>query len=891
MAPTAVADGPGGEPSAPASGKAGESYGNLWNILPPGSNGNVTALDIASLLGTTATPTTPPHFADQLEMYDSLTRHDPGSIAQADIEQLYKREDFTPATVVSTKSPKPGVTIQRDAFGVPFINGATFDDVEYGAGYAAIEDRMFLMDVLRHTGAARMAEFVGNTPGNVAMDQEQLRSAYYTPAEANAQIAKAAADAGARGQQLLGGVDAFLAGINQAQKDLCPTIAALTCPTEYVALQKTPTDWTRADIVYIASLVGGIFGKGGGHELANAAWWQALKARFGKKEALKIYGDLREKNDPEAPTTSSTSAPYDGAAFDPDLPGVALPDRGGATAPGTGAALRGSAPAAAPGKVKPRLDLPNGVSVDLSQLGAHGMSNALLVTGKQSKTGKPLAVMGPQTGYYAPQLLVEQVLNGPGIQARGVSFAGTNLFVQLGRGVDYAWSATSAGSDNIDTVVERLCNANGSKADVTSTDYLVGKKCVPMQADVHSETTTPNLTAPAPSTTYHFQVLRTRHGIVQKRTTVGGKPVALVIQRSTYGHEIDSVLGFSEFNDPGFVHSARSFQKAASDIDYTFNWFYADSKDISYYSSGLLPKRSAKVEPDLPHWAGRKYDWKGWLSDRLHAQETDPKRGYLVSWNNKPAPDFSAADDNWSYGAVYRSLALEKRLVARIKGKKKIDLPGMVGVMAGGATADSRAAYTLKWLLKVIGKDKKTAAARSLLTSWLKAGAPRVDRDRNGSYEYQAAIALFDAWWEGGSQSVAYDAMSARLGPLVRQLPQLLDDHPRLGQGSSFNGVAWYGYLSKDLRSVLGKHVTGPYSTGYCGKGSLRACRTILRASLAAAVARVLQRQGTSSVGQLTYDKSEDDIRSNTAGVVGVRPIDWQNRPTFQQVVSFFGHR
>ncbi len=42
--------------------------------------------------------------------------------------------------------------------------------------------------------------------------------------------------------------------------------------------------------------------------------------------------------------------------------------------------------------------------------------------------------MGPQTGYFAPQLLVEQSLSGPGIQARGVAFAGTNLFVQLGRG-------------------------------------------------------------------------------------------------------------------------------------------------------------------------------------------------------------------------------------------------------------------------------------------------------------------------------------------------------------------------------------------------------------------------------------------------------------------------
>jgi acyl-homoserine lactone acylase PvdQ len=666
-------------------------------------------------------------------------------------------------------------------------------------------------------------------------------------------------------------------------------VAAPTCPAEYALLQKTPTDWTRVDIVYVASLVGGIFGKGGGHEVANAEWWQALKARFGTKRALEIYGDLREKNDPEAPTTSSRSAPYDGTAFDPTLPGVALPDQGGPTAGGTGILLRGAA--SKPANAKPGLDLPGGVHVDLSQLRAHGMSNALLVTGKESTTGKPLAVMGPQTGYYTPQLLVEQVLNGPGIQARGVAFAGVNLFVQLGRGVDYAWSATSSGSDNIDTVVETLCNTDGSKPSVRSTAYRVGKKCVPMQSDVHSETTTPSFTAPAPSKTYRFQVLRTRHGIVQQRTTVGGKPVALVAQRSTYGHEVDSVLGFGEFNDPGFVHNAKTFQKAASDIDYTFNWFYADSRDISYYSSGLLPQRSRLVEPDLPHWAGKKYDWKGWLSFKRHARETNPKRGYLVSWNNKPAPDFSAADDTWSYGPVYRSLALEKRLAAKIKGKKKIDLPGMVGVMAGGATADSRAAYTLPWLLEVIGKDPKLKAATSLLKRWLEHGAPRVDRDRDGAYEDQAAIALFDSWWEDGSSSVAYDVMRGRLGPLVRQLPQGLDDHPRLGGGSSFNGIAWYGYLSKDLRSVLGKHVLGPYSTGYCGGGSLKACRAALRASPAAAVARVLKQQGKSSVDKLTYDKSEDYIRSSAAGVVGVRPIDWQNRPTFQQVISFFAHR
>ena len=570
-------------------------------------------------------------------------------------------------------------------------------------------------------------------------------------------------------------------------------------------------------------------------------------------------------------------------------PGVALPDLDGRSAPGTGAVLRGSAPA--PAKVEPGLDLPGGVHVDLSELGAHGMSNAMLVTGKESKTGKPLAVMGPQTGYYAPQILVEQVLNGPGIEARGVAFAGVNLFVQLGRGVDYAWSATSAGSDNIDTVAERLCNVNGSKPSVRSTAYRVGKRCVPMQSDVHSETTTPNFTAPSPSKTYRFQVLRTRHGIVQERTTVGGVPVALVLQRSTYGHEIDSVLGFGEFNDPGFVHDAKSFQKAASDVDYTFNWFYADSEDISYYSSGLLPRRSKKVEPDLPRWAGKQYDWQGWLSDRRHARETNPKRGYLISWNNKPAPEFSAADDTWGYGSVYRSQALEKRLLPKIRGQKKIDLPGLVGVMAGAATADSRAAYTLPWLLKVIGDDPATASARKVLTAWLKAGTPRADRDRNGSYEHQAAIALFDAWWQSGQHSVAYDVLGDRLGDLTRELPQGLDDHPSSGGGSSFNGIAWYGYVAKDLRTVLGKKVEGAYSQGYCGDGSLAACRTTLRASLAGAVARILHKQKNSSVAKLTYNKHRDDIRSNTAGLVGVRAIDWQNRPTFQQVVEFLSHR
>jgi acyl-homoserine lactone acylase PvdQ len=880
--------------ATPASG-AGEAdpYGTVWNVLPPGQSGTVTAADLLAVgPSLQATATTPENFADQLEMYDALATKDPEALTEADLDTLYKRAAFTPEQVTREATPKEGVQVRWDQFGVPYVNGATYDDVMFGAGYAATRDRMFLMDALRHAGKARLAEFAGGTEGNLAMDRGQLRSAFYTEEEAQAQIAAIAERYPVEGQKLASAVDAYIAGINAAQDEMCPggLPTGQECPAEYVALQQTPEPWTRADVVYVASLVGGIFGKGGGREYDNAVWLQRLVERYGATKGKELYDDLRHKNDEDAPTTSSIRAPYGGGGVHPGRPGVALPDVDGPTAPGSGSSLDETEAPSGSGAAAPSIDLPGGsIEIPLRQ---HGMSNALLVGGQHTTTGKPITVFGPQTGYFTPQLLTEQVLVGPGIKARGVSFAGTNLIVQLGRGEDYAWSATSASNDNVDTVMERLCNLDGSKPTVRSEAYLVDGTCTAMERFEHTETTLPGAGSQEPPTQHTFLVLRTRHGLVQKRTTVGGRPVAVVHQRSTYGHEVDSAIGFARLNDPGYVRDAASFERAAAGIDYTFNWFYSDDRDIAYYSSGLLPRRARGVDFDLPRWGDRQYDWQGWLSAARHPQQTNPDHGYLVSWNNKTAPGFSAADDVWGYGSVYRSLALEDGLERELRGGATLDAAAVTGVMAEAAVEDSRARYTLPYLLKVIGKDEKTAAARRLLQAWLDAGAPRVDRDRDGAYGHQQAIALFDEWWESGKKSVAYDVVADRLGGgRTRLLPQFLDDHPRLGVGSAWNAVAWYGYVNQDLRTLLGKRVDDRYTWSYCGRGRLGACRDTLRASLRAAVQRALTKQEVSRVGELTYDKSIDYIRSSTSGIVGVRPIDWQNRPTFQQVVRFTGHR
>ena len=56
-----------------------------------------------------------------------------------------------------------------------------------------------------------------------------------------------------------------------------------------------------------------------------------------------------------------------------------------------------------------------------------------------------------------------------------------------------------------------------------------------------------------------------------------------------------------DFNDPAKVRSPRSFQRAASKIGYTFNWFYTDPRHIAYFNSGREPgARRRHIDYDVP---------------------------------------------------------------------------------------------------------------------------------------------------------------------------------------------------------------------------------------------------------------------------------------------------
>ena len=85
--------------------------------------------------------------------------------------------------------------------------------------------------------------------------------------------------------------------------------------------------------------------------------------------------------------------------------------------------------------------------------------------------------MGPQLGYYYPEIVLEADLHGPGMHAQGALVPGGGPYVLLGRTRDYAWSLTTATNDNRDQFLEQLCEPDGSAPTRASQHYLFRGSC------------------------------------------------------------------------------------------------------------------------------------------------------------------------------------------------------------------------------------------------------------------------------------------------------------------------------------------------------------------------------------------------------------------------------
>ncbi|MEV6615528.1 penicillin acylase family protein [Streptomyces sp. NPDC051051] len=878
---------------------ANDHCGNQCSdILPPGQNGNAT---LAQILLNQAFGTQPAHAEDQLGPYANLAKGH-ATLTNSTINTFFNDASFgVPADqVASTVKPagRGDVTIVRDKkTGVPHITGTTRYGTEFGAGYAAAEDRLWLMDVFRHVGRGQLTSFAGGDPSNQGLEQQFWRHAPYSEADLQAQIDNAVATNGARGRQALEDADAYLAGIN-AYIDASdsgryfPGEYVLTGHKDSITNAGTIDHFKITDLVALASVIGSLFGSGGGGEVNNAISLLAAQEKYGVEQGTAVWESFRERNDPEAVMTLHDGKSFPYAVRPEDPQGEALPDPGSVVEEPLVHDRTGSAAGAAAAEA-------SGTAAAAATTSARrGMSNALVVSGDHTASGHPVAVFGPQTGYFAPQLLLLQEIQGPGISARGASFAGLSMYVELGRGQDYAWSATTSGQDIIDTYAVELCQDDHH--------YLYRGTCTAMEKIEQKNAWKPTTADGTAAGSYTMRVWRTAYGPVEYRATVGGKKVAYTTLRSSFLHEADSIIGFQMLNDPSYVTGPQSFQSAVQHINFTFNWFYADSEHTAYYNSGDNPVRASGVDAEFPVWARPAYEWRDWEPTTNTAAYTPASahpnsvdQDYYISWNNKQAEDYATAP--WGNGSVHRGNLLEDR-VKKLVRAGGVTRASLTKAMADAALADLRAQDVLPDLLKVIDSspvtDTTASAAVAKLRTWLAAGGRRTETAAGSkTYADADAVRILDAWWpllvkaefEPGLGTALYTAMTNNLP--VDETPSAAHGPTGAHAGSAFQ-YGWWSYVDKDIRAVLGEPVRGALSRTYCGGGDLGACRDVLLSTLKQAAGRTAaQVYPGDTLCAAGNQWCADSIVQRTLGGIKHGNISWQNRPTYQQVVEFTSHR
>jgi acyl-homoserine lactone acylase PvdQ len=788
--------------------------GPAYNILAPGEFGGLPANQYST---------------DQGALYDALTPLG-GHVTPADVAKDYLSEKFgvVGPVVRSEATGRSGLKILRDRNDIPHIYGRTRADVMFGVGWAAAEDRGLLL--LEGLGPAYLATV--DAPGINAFGLVTAGRTFTPSAQTIRFVAgqeNVLRAAGAQGRQVLGDLQDYVDGINAYEAS--PAQAGPKLPHAKLT-----------DVIAGFAFIGSIFGNGGGNEVANSDFLARLRQRLGVKPGTAVFRDLREVNDPEAPTTISKAFPYDGVPKGP-TPGAMVIDPGSET----------SATAAAVA----------------AHTASHRLASNFIIAGaKHSADGHPLAVMGPQLGYYYPEIVMQADLHGGGIDARGI-VAPVSPYVFIGRGRDFAWSLTSADSQNEQQFLEQLCSPSRGPVTRASTHYLYKGRCRSM-----TRFDAGHLGAGQGQPAREVVFNETVHGPVSGTVTVHGRPYAVAFDRSTRGHEPTGELALSDL-DSDRVHNPQQFFQAVNHFGTTFNWPYIDSKQIAYFSSGRLPIMAPGTDPSLPALGTGRYDWRGWLPLARHPHMVAPRSDTLTNWNNKPAPGWGAASDNYAYGAVHRV----QLYTGFTKGMHENN---DVSIMNRAATEDLRSVAVWPIIRRVLNggraPSRLAAQAAALIDRWRAGGSSRLDRNLDGRIDAPGA-AVMDTAWTGLATAV----MRPVLGPLTTQLNSLI---PYSSTPSWDPG--WFGYVSKDLRTELGMKVRGRYSRRYCGNGSLKRCRASLWAAVQAAADALARTQGPNPNA---WSSSATAERISFApGLIPTFTMRWANRSTFQQVIQFVGH-
>ena len=541
------------------------------DILPPGQSGFVSLTGVASGTGS-------PHLYDQTQPF---------------IEFTWKPHLFQAGT--DPVEPRPGVTITRDAYGVPTVNASTMEDAWWGVGYAVAEDRLFQLELFQRATTGRLAEIVGKS---YLEDDIIARRDYYTDEERVAMLRAAPADLQARAKALRDGVNAYAAEARTDPSKL---------PGEFVAVGIEPSDMTEAEQAAIGIYLARTVPSGDGRELENL-----IAVREAGVDALKALLPIRQRRE------TYTVPPRD----------ARFKNQPGRTRKMERRALKRTL------KVSREWDVPQEEEAAAASASrATGGSSMFAIRGKD---GNAVLFNGPQLGYSAPELFVEYELHYPGVDIRGVSAAGVPV-MGIGHNGKVAWGFTSGLTDEDDLYAEKLVGGTDAEK------YLFEGEERTMECRDetfrYSDFPSAIIGGEAPEQgEVTERICRTVHGPVQARAG----DTAYARRYAIWGREFESLVGLDLINRAQTISDVNT---AMDNVSWNENVMAIDSSgNIGYWHPGLHQMRPRGYDERLPYPGTGEAEWRGLRDLKRTPRVINPKQGWLSNWNNLPAKGWTSGD-------------------------------------------------------------------------------------------------------------------------------------------------------------------------------------------------------------------------------------------------------
>ncbi len=465
--------------------------------------------------------------------------------------------------LVAVNGLKDAVTVRYDERGVPHIRASNDLDLYRALGYVHAQDRLFQMEIMRRLARGELAEVLGPK----LVDTDKLFRSLRIRERAASYAASL--DRQSAASQAL---QAYLDGINQYQD-------ARPHPVEFDVLGITPRPFTVEDTISVAGYMA-----------------YSFAAAF-RTEPLLTY--IRDQVGPNYLDVFDLSWQPKGML---------------AQAPGLSAGDWQDLNAIA--RLSEQALADNG----LPQMEG---SNAWVVDGTRSKSGKPLLAGDPHIRFSVPAVWYEAQLSTPDFELYGHHQA-LVPFAFLGHNRDFGWSLTMFQNDDLDLIAEKVNPDN------------------PNQVWYREQ---------------WVDLIRSQQQIAVK----GQAPVTLELRQSPHGPIINDVLGatagktpiamwwaFLETQNPileGFyqLNRADTLAKARSAAAKVhapgLNLVWANARgDIAWWAAAQLPKRAAGANPAfILDGTTAQADKEGFYPFSANPQEENPPRGYILSANYQPA--------------------------------------------------------------------------------------------------------------------------------------------------------------------------------------------------------------------------------------------------------------